>query len=70
VDAAVIRKILTHLGLLTDVPPPRPPPADLFGWSWVPPAVVALPDADARGASAHPRLALAHARWAARQPGL
>jgi hypothetical protein len=29
-----------------------------------------LSRADARGASARPRLALAHARWAARQPGL
>src|SRR5262249_3617921 len=26
-DPVVIRKILTHLGLPTDVPPPRPPPA-------------------------------------------
>jgi len=26
----VIRKILTHLGLPTEVPAPRPPPADLF----------------------------------------
>jgi hypothetical protein len=32
-DPVVIRKILTHLGLPTDVPPPRPPPADLFDWS-------------------------------------
>jgi hypothetical protein len=32
-DPVVIRKILTHLGLPTDVPAPRPPPADLFGWS-------------------------------------
>jgi hypothetical protein len=31
---ALIRKILTHLGLPTDVLAPRPPPAcDLFGWS-------------------------------------
>jgi hypothetical protein len=33
-DSVVSRKILTHLGLPTDVPPPRPPPADLFNnWS-------------------------------------
>jgi hypothetical protein len=32
-DPVVIRKILAHLGLPTDVPAPRPPPADLFGWS-------------------------------------
>jgi hypothetical protein len=32
-DPVVIRKILTHLGLPTAVPSPRPPPADLFGWS-------------------------------------
>jgi len=32
-DPVVIRKILTHLGLPTDVPAPRPPPADLFDWS-------------------------------------
>jgi hypothetical protein len=30
-DPAVIRKILTHLGLATEVPAPRPPPSDLFG---------------------------------------
>jgi hypothetical protein len=29
-DPSVIRKILTHLGLPTDVPAPRPPPSDLF----------------------------------------
>jgi hypothetical protein len=29
----VIRRILTHLGLPTAVPTPRPPPADLFDWS-------------------------------------
>jgi REP element-mobilizing transposase RayT len=33
VRSRVMRKILSHLGLLTDVPPPRPPSADLFGWS-------------------------------------
>jgi hypothetical protein len=32
-DPVVIRKILTHLGLPTDVPAPRPPPRDLFDWS-------------------------------------
>jgi len=32
-DPVVIRRILTHLGLPTDVQPPRPPPSDLFGWS-------------------------------------
>jgi hypothetical protein len=32
-DAVVIRKILTHLGLPTAAPAPRPPPSDLFGWS-------------------------------------
>jgi hypothetical protein len=32
-DPVVIRKILTHLGLPTDVPAPRPPPSDLFDWS-------------------------------------
>jgi hypothetical protein len=31
-DPAVI-KILTHLGLPTEVPAPRPPPSDLFNWS-------------------------------------
>src|SRR5262249_25747076 len=31
-DPVVIRKVLAHLGLPTDGPPPRPPPADLFGW--------------------------------------
>ena len=32
-DPVVIRKILTHLGLPTAVPAPRPPPpAALFGW--------------------------------------
>jgi hypothetical protein len=29
----VIRKILTRLGLSTEVPAPRPPPSDLFDWS-------------------------------------
>ena len=29
----VIRRILTHLGLPTEVPAPRPPPSDLFDWS-------------------------------------
>jgi len=24
---------MTHLGLPTEIPPPRPPPRDLFGWS-------------------------------------
>jgi hypothetical protein len=32
-DPVVIRKILAHLGLPTDIPPPRPPPRDLFDWS-------------------------------------
>jgi hypothetical protein len=32
-DPVVIRKILTHLGLRTEVPAPRPPPRDLFDWS-------------------------------------
>jgi hypothetical protein len=32
-DPLVIRRILTHLGLPTEASPPRPPPADLFGWS-------------------------------------
>jgi hypothetical protein len=32
-DPVVIRKILTHLGLPTDVQPPRPLPADRFHWS-------------------------------------
>jgi hypothetical protein len=32
-DPVVIRKILTHLGLPTEVSGPRPPPHDLFGWS-------------------------------------
>ena len=32
-DPVVMRKILTHLGLPTEVPAPRPPPADLFDWS-------------------------------------
>jgi hypothetical protein len=32
-DPVVIRKILTHLGLPTEVPAPRPPPTDLFGWN-------------------------------------
>jgi hypothetical protein len=32
-DPAVIRKILTHLGLPADVPAPRPPPSALFAWS-------------------------------------
>jgi hypothetical protein len=30
-DPVVIRRILTDLGLPTAPPPPRPPPADLFG---------------------------------------
>ena len=29
-DPVVIRKILTHLGLPTEVPAPRPPPRDLL----------------------------------------
>jgi hypothetical protein len=29
-DPAVIRKIVTHLGLPTEVPAPQPPPRDLF----------------------------------------
>jgi hypothetical protein len=29
----VIRRILTHLGLPTAAPTPRPPPSDLFDWS-------------------------------------
>ena len=33
-DPVVVRKILTHLGLATDVPASRPPPSDLFGWTW------------------------------------
>jgi hypothetical protein len=32
-DPLVIRKILTHLGLPTAAPAPRPPPSDLFDWS-------------------------------------
>ena len=32
-DPVVIGKILTHLGLSIEVPAPRPPPSDLFGWS-------------------------------------
>ena len=32
-DPVVIRRILTHLGLPTEVSAPRPPPADLFDWS-------------------------------------
>jgi hypothetical protein len=32
-DPVVIRRILTHLGLPTDVPAPQPPSVDLFGWS-------------------------------------
>jgi len=28
---SVIKKILTHLGLPTEIPPPRPPPGDVFG---------------------------------------
>lgn len=32
-DPVVIRKILTHLDLPTEIPPPRPSPRDLFGWS-------------------------------------
>ena len=32
-DPVVIRKILTHLGLPTEVPARRPPPFDLFDWS-------------------------------------
>jgi hypothetical protein len=32
-DPLVIRRILTHLGLPTAAPAPRPPPADLFDWS-------------------------------------
>jgi hypothetical protein len=32
-DPVVIRRILTHLGLPTEVPAPRPPPSDLFDWS-------------------------------------
>jgi hypothetical protein len=32
-DPVVIRKILTRLGLPTEVPSPRPPPSDLFDWS-------------------------------------
>ena len=32
-DPVVIRRILTHLGLPTAAPAPRPPPADLFDWS-------------------------------------
>ena len=32
-DPPGIRKILTHLGLPTEVPGPRAPPHDLFGWS-------------------------------------
>jgi hypothetical protein len=31
-DPVVIRKILTDLGLPTEVPVPRPPPSDLFDW--------------------------------------
>jgi hypothetical protein len=30
---AVIRRILTHLGLPTEAAAPRPPPSDLFDWS-------------------------------------
>jgi hypothetical protein len=29
-DPVVIRKILTHLGLPTEPPAPRPPPGDLL----------------------------------------
>jgi len=32
-DPGVIRRILTHLGLPTEVPAPRSPPFDLFDWS-------------------------------------
>jgi hypothetical protein len=32
-DPVVIRRILTHLGLPTAAPAPRPPPSDLFDWS-------------------------------------
>jgi hypothetical protein len=32
-DPVVIRKILTRLGLPTQVRAPRPPPSDLFAWS-------------------------------------
>jgi hypothetical protein len=33
-DPVVIRRILTHLGLPTVAPAPRPPPADLFVFGW------------------------------------
>jgi len=32
-DPVVILRIPTHLGLRTELPAPRPPPRDLFGWS-------------------------------------
>ena len=32
-DPVVIRRMLTHLGLPTAAPAPRPPPSDLFDWS-------------------------------------
>jgi len=32
-NPVVIRRILTHLGLPTAAPTPRPPPSDLFDWS-------------------------------------
>ena len=32
-DRVVIRRILTHLGLPTEAPAPRPPPSDLFDWA-------------------------------------
>jgi hypothetical protein len=32
-DPVVIPKILTHLGLPTEVPALRPPPRGLFAWS-------------------------------------
>jgi len=32
-DPVVVRKILTHLGLSTEVPAPRRPLPDLFDWS-------------------------------------
>jgi len=32
-DPGIIRKVLSHLGLSTAAPTPRPPPADRFHWS-------------------------------------
>jgi hypothetical protein len=62
-DPVVIRKILTYLGLPTDVPAPRPPPSDLFDWSRPRPPALSVAPPRAQGAAAGRVWRFAHARW-------